>query len=715
LGLTWLHVIIIALVGPFAGYSWELSFRALLSDDSVFHTLVESLPVAFFAILASLPGRSRTFLATAVGFGLMTASAIFVHLSGGYIELHFHFFVMLVFLALYQDWVPYLLSIAYVAIHHGFVGVLWPEQVYNHAAALNAPWTWAGIHAFFVLWSCVGSAIAWRFNERASAQTKLILDSAGEGIYGLDRAGTATFVNPAAARMLRLDASGALGRPMGELIRHAGSDGRAVPAGQSPILSPAAGAVAHQGSNEILYRADGTSFLADYHSTPMLERGELTGVVVTFSDVTDRKKAEENIQQNLKRIRALHEIDLAITSTLELRTTLDVLLERIDLFFDYSSASTVSLFNARSGVLEPVACRNLDETAWKTEKMKPQRSVAHAVFEGSKAVAISDIQSDSRIQNHAFFIQHGLRSYLGVPLVVRDKPLGVLGLYTSEKHDFSDQEVDFLTTLAGQAAVAIHNSQLHEETKKQAEALERSNRVKDQFLSVMSHELRTPLIAILGYTGLLEDTALGQLGPQQVKAARVIRGRANDLLAMIRTILEATKLEVGTILAEREEVDVRALLDDLAESYDTPLEKEVTLQWVYNGQLPDRILTDGGKLRQILQNLVSNAIKFTPEGNVVISARPIAQRRCIEFKVADTGIGIPEEMVPTIFEKFRQLDSSDTRLYEGVGLGLYIVRQFVELLGGSITVDSELGKGSTFTVIIPEQTDSAADRSCASL
>jgi signal transduction histidine kinase len=211
------------------------------------------------------------------------------------------------------------------------------------------------------------------------------------------------------------------------------------------------------------------------------------------------------------------------------------------------------------------------------------------------------------------------------------------------------------------------------------------------------------LVAILGYAGLLEETSLGQLAPQQAKAARVIRGRANDLLAMIRTILEATKLEAGATLAEREQVDVRALLDDLAESYDIPLEKEVTLQWVYNGELPERIFTDGGKLRQILQNLVSNAVKFTPQGNVVVSARSTAQRRCIEFTVADTGIGIPEEMVPTIFEKFRQLDSSDTRLYEGVGLGLYIVRQFVELLGGSITVETKLGRGSTFTVIIPEQ------------
>src|SRR3989338_1191108 len=198
LGLTWFHAVIIALVGPALGYSWELSLEALFRDGTVLHTIGEGLIVALFAALATWRRGGREFQATAVGFGLMSSSAIFVHLSGGYIEFHFHFFVMLVFLALYQDWVPYLLSVLYVAIHHGVVGVLWPEEVYNHPAALNAPWTWAGIHAFFVLWSCVGSVIAWRFNETTFARTKLILDSAGEGVYGVDPDGKATFVNPAA-------------------------------------------------------------------------------------------------------------------------------------------------------------------------------------------------------------------------------------------------------------------------------------------------------------------------------------------------------------------------------------------------------------------------------------------------------------------------------------------------------------------------------------
>jgi signal transduction histidine kinase len=166
LGLTWLHAAIIALVGPVCGYSWEMSLGAILRDGTVLHTLFEGLTVALFAALASIR-TERTLQATAIAMGLMSSSAILVHLSGGYIELHFHFFVMLAFLALLQDWVPYILAIFYVAFHHGIMGALWPAEVYNHAAAINAPWTWAGIHAFFVLWSCVGSVIAWRFHEKS--------------------------------------------------------------------------------------------------------------------------------------------------------------------------------------------------------------------------------------------------------------------------------------------------------------------------------------------------------------------------------------------------------------------------------------------------------------------------------------------------------------------------------------------------------------------
>jgi PAS domain S-box-containing protein len=301
LALTWIHVGIIALVGPVFGYRWDISFWALFDDGTVLHTVGESLVVAFFAAVASYDKTSRAFRATAVGFGLMTSSAILVHLSGGYIELHFHFFVMLAFLALYQDWIPYILAIVYVAIHHGVVGVLDPQGVFNHPAAINAPWTWAGIHAFFVLWASVGSVIAWRFNETAFARTKLILDSAGDGIYGLDLEGKITFINPAASKMLGLNGGQIVGRPMEQIVHHTMSDGLPF-AKASPILTILEDGVPRQGTEELFRRNDGTSIPVDYLGTPIVERGELIGSVVSFRDVTERQRAEQALAEKAREL-----------------------------------------------------------------------------------------------------------------------------------------------------------------------------------------------------------------------------------------------------------------------------------------------------------------------------------------------------------------------------------------------------------------------------
>lgn len=436
-----------------------------------------------------------------------------------------------------------------------------------------------------------------------------------------------------------------------------------------------------------------------------LVKGQADGssIVRAIRYAKERKGTEEQIQRHLKRISALRDINLAITSTLDLHTILDVLLEKISLFFDYETATTVRLFNPRTESLESMACRNLDPNEWKAGSGIPK-----IVFETQAPVTISNVQSDPRIKDRDIFKKNALVSYLGSPLIAKGKALGVLSLYTKEEHRFSDQEVDFFNTLAGQAAIAIQNSQLHEETKQQAHALEISNKIKDDFLSVMSHELRTPLVAITGYARLLEDQSFGKLLPEQLKAANVIKQRADDLLVMIRSILETTKLEAGAMTVEKEVIDVKGLLDDLVKFYDVPLQRKVTIRWDYNGNLPT-ILTDGIKLKQILQNLVNNALKFTTDGHVTISARRVPEKQSVEFKVVDTGIGISEELMPVIFEKFRQADSSETRNHEGMGLGLYIAKQFTDLLGGSIGCESKIGRGSIFKLFIPEDSHDAKD------
>jgi signal transduction histidine kinase/DNA-binding response OmpR family regulator len=431
-------------------------------------------------------------------------------------------------------------------------------------------------------------------------------------------------------------------------------------------------------------------------------------------EMRERRRAEDEVKHNLERIRALHEIDLAITSTLDLRTILDVLLEKIDLFLVYPTASTIRLLNKESGALEPVACRNLNEVVWKADEWKSGRGPANTVFQDKALLMVGNVQTDPRIRDREFFQRYGLVSYLGVPLIAKREVLGVLGLYTKKEHEFGAEEIEFFNTLAGQAAIAINNAQLYEE-------MVRANRIKNEFLSVMSHELRTPLSVVMGYTGLVKDGSLGPVNKQQAEALGKVLGRAGDQLSMINEIMQTTQLEARAMSVNHESFDLRDLLDQLRLDYEVRADKQnVRLIWHYPAAgMP--ITTDGVKLKQILQNLIKNALKFTDEGAVTISVRIVDESskreetqpsaavsrlsplpaKSVEFKVQDTGIGIPKEKHETIFNKFHQVDSSETRLYGGVGLGLYIVKNFTELLGGKIKVDSEEGKGSTFTVTVP--------------
>jgi|GEM_PF-2225579 len=620
--------------------------------------------------------------------------------------------------------------------------------------------------------------------------------------------------------------------------------------------------------------------------------GNLIGIGV------QKAQLYEKTHRNLERIRALHEIDRAITSTLDLRTILDVLLEKIYLFLPYSAA-TIRLWNEKTRLLEPVACRNINEKEWKADKWKGGRGSPNIAFETKATISIANCQTDPRVRDHEFFRKNSLVSYVGVPLIVHDQILGVISFYTTTQHEFTSEEIGFLGTLASQAAIAINNSQTYEEvkasrkeleltnqyldkslrllsglytaltplapsesipemmdgiiarlkevtgadavlirlwddakdafayishrgypdsyakgldradpdgaanwvftsgepiispntaedtrlrSKRQLEAgfhscailplktenrvrglvylasnqlgyfdeeqsdhlmaiarqmgialenrelfdglkasrdeLEMANKVKDEFLSIMSHEMRTPLNVVVGYSGMIMDGMLGEVNEKQKEAMGKIIRRANDQLVMINNVLYATVLETEKTRVESHELSLGDFLTQLKTAYEVPINKKLVFNWDYPADLP-LIMTDSAKLKQILQNLIENAIKFTDKGSVTVSARikqttenrqeeddsthasRLPPHAFVEFKVADTGAGIPKEALPMIFDKFKQADSSETRVYGGVGMGLYIVKKFAELLGGQVEVESEVGKGTTFTVTLP--------------
>ena len=246
------------------------------------------------------------------------------------------------------------------------------------------------------------------------------------------------------------------------------------------------------------------------------------------------------------------------------------------------------------------------------------------------------------------------------------------------------------------AQLAEANSDLEEANY----SLVKANKAKDEFLGVMSHELRTPLNVVLGYSQMVKEGLFGQVNPEQERALQKVIMRSKELLSMISEILQVTSIEAGKLKVEIQEINLGELLDELRATYEIPMDKELTFNWDYPSE-PWVMITDGDKLKHILQNLINNAIKFTDEGRVAVSARYCTETEMAEFKVADTGTGIEEELLPSIFEMFRQLDSSVTRNHEGAGLGLYIVKKYTDVLGGKIDVESTVGKGSVFTVTLP--------------
>ena len=400
-----------------------------------------------------------------------------------------------------------------------------------------------------------------------------------------------------------------------------------------------------------------------------------------------------------ERIQALREIEMAITSSLDLRAVLDVLLEKINVFLPYAVV-TVTLVNKKTGELEPMACRNLDETEWK-EVIARRIRLDKISERDHAAVIILNAQTDPRSQQSEFLRKNGLVSYLRVPLAAKNQVSGFLTFFTREEHVFNPEEVEFLTTFASQAAIAIDHSQLYEE-------MSRSNKIKDEFLNVMSHELRTPINVVIGYAQLLNDGTLGVTNSQQAAAIDTIAARSKDLLNMINSLLYATSLEGNGASLSAAEVSLKDLVLELETDYQSQSTKDLSLIWNYAAELPN-IETDGAKLKWILQSIINNAIKFTEKGAVTTSVRYFPNDKKVQFAVADTGIGISPEETPHIFERFYQVDSSQSRSFEGVGLGLYIVTEFTALLGGKIAVESELEKGSTFTLTIPTEIVNSRD------
>jgi GAF domain-containing protein len=292
-------------------------------------------------------------------------------------------------------------------------------------------------------------------------------------------------------------------------------------------------------------------------------------------------------------------------------------------------------------------------------------------------------------------------SYLGVPINISGKTVGVLSVQSTMREGiFVDADTRLLSTIASNVGTALQNAKLYTEARQARADAEQANAAKSAFLANMSHELRTPLNAIIGFTRIVRRKAEGALPEKQIDNLDKVLNSADHLLSLINTVLDIAKIEAGRMDVLAADFQIGALIDLCANTSLPLLRPGVNLERRVDPGLT-LIYSDQDKIRQIILNLLSNAAKFTHSGRIVLSAQPEGSN--LRLSVADTGIGISPEALPRIFKEFQQADTSTTRQYGGTGLGLSISRNLARLLGGDLTVESEPGKGSTFSLLIPLQ------------
>ena len=288
----------------------------------------------------------------------------------------------------------------------------------------------------------------------------------------------------------------------------------------------------------------------------------------------------------------------------------------------------------------------------------------------------------------------GVRSMISIALLQEDEWIGNLNVSRTDVRPFETKLGSILQAFADQAAIAVANARLFQQLEEQTRIAEEANSAKGSFLATMSHEIRTPMNAVIGMSGLLLDT---DLQPRQREFAEIIRSSGESLLGIINDILDFSKIDAGRLELEEHPFDLRGCIESAFDLVTEPAaRKGLELAFVIDPAAPDGINGDVTRLRQVLVNLLGNAVKFTEQGEVVLTVEPADEPGHLHLAVRDTGIGIPDGRAHRLFEEFSQLDSSTTRKYGGTGLGLAVSKRLAELMGGTMWVESEQGQGATF-------------------
>ena len=328
--------------------------------------------------------------------------------------------------------------------------------------------------------------------------------------------------------------------------------------------------------------------------------------------------------------------------------------------------------------------------------------VARTLLE-AQVVHIPDIREDDEYapELRHFGAREGYRTMLGVPLLREGTPIGVIALIRCAVYPFTDKQIELVTTFADQAGIAIENVRLFDEIQDKSRQLAEASQHKSQFLANMSHELRTPLNAIIGVSEMLREDA--EALKQDVEPLDRVLGAGRHLLALINDILDLSKIEAGRMGLNLESFALAPLIDDVVKTIEPLAAKNGNQVAVHCDPPIGMMHADQMRLRQALLNLMSNANKFTEKGAITIATHQVQEhgRDWVTLSVADTGIGMTPQQMGKLFQEFSQASSATASKYGGTGLGLAISKRFCQMMGGDITVESEPGRGSTFTIWLP--------------
>jgi signal transduction histidine kinase len=409
------------------------------------------------------------------------------------------------------------------------------------------------------------------------------------------------------------------------------------------------------------------------------------------------------LTQSVEKLTALGEVSRAVSSTLDVETVLSTIVSRAS---QLAGAAGCSIFeyDAAAEQFELRATHN-DDTAFvealRAVPLRKGEGLMGRAAEMREPIQVADITQPGTYQSSVrdTLIRFGYRALLAVPLLREDQIIGSLSFNRKAPGEFPPEVVDVLKTFATQSALAIQNARLFREIADKSAQLEAASRHKSEFLANMSHELRTPLNAIIGFSEVLSEGMFGEINEKQTEYLQDILESGRHLLSLINDILDLSKIEAGRMELELSDFHLPSAIENAL----ILVRERASRRGIRLGStIDERLGAVGGderKVKQVLLNLLSNALKFTPEGGRIdVGAR--LHDHVAEVSVADTGIGIAPADQEAVFEEFRQVGAADKKA-EGTGLGLALSRKFIELHGGRIWVKSELGTGSTFTFTLP--------------